>query len=354
MATQTITQVRRIVFRKWNSTTSKWSTWTLEADDLGQDTTMTFNVAPRLKARDSQIGSTEVPIKGTFQGLAASVTFLADTWAIIGKAIDMWNAATFSGATANDGNIIYGSDSLCDGGEYESIVAQGLCDDGSSTDVEFTRCIPSIDDDIEIGTSKALDVTLNLHPIIYNPTTHANDGYPEYTARKGDEDLTTKKRLNVTTGEYAAVTGAQSIIMTRDMTIKSILDDREKETVTVYRTSDFIDEEDRKKLDAANAKGREKKKQFDDVDSLVGEIIARFGYDTYLAWDSGEFDDDKMSRIIMAERARDRQQFIPIESIQFALGAAQIHKEKNKPAPKGYSTALRIMEEEIKIAKGEK
>lgn len=208
MATQTITQVRRIAFRKWNATTSKWSTWTLEADDLGQDTTMTFNIAPRIKARDSQIGSTEVPIKGTFQGLAASVTFMADTWAIIGKAIDSWNAATYSGATSENGNIEDDSTSLCDGGEYESIIAQGLCDDGSSTDVEFTRCIPSIDDDIEIGTSKALDVTLNLHPIIYNSTNHSSDGYPEYTYRLGDEDLTAKKRLNVTTGEYAAVTGA--------------------------------------------------------------------------------------------------------------------------------------------------
>ena len=50
----------------------------------------------------------------------------------------------------------------------------------------------------------ATEVTLALHPIIYNETTHANDGYGAYTYRLGDYDTTAKKRLNAATGEYVA------------------------------------------------------------------------------------------------------------------------------------------------------
>ena len=49
MAVQNITQLRRIVFRKWDASDSSWDVFTLEADDLGQDTVMTINVAPRMR-----------------------------------------------------------------------------------------------------------------------------------------------------------------------------------------------------------------------------------------------------------------------------------------------------------------
>ena len=76
-------------------------------------------------------------------------------------------------------------------------------DDGSEADIELTRCQPSVDDDLEFGTGDTPTVTLNLHPIIYNATRHASDGYPAYSYRLGDYDTTTKKRLNASTGEYA-------------------------------------------------------------------------------------------------------------------------------------------------------
>lgn len=85
-----------------------------------------------------------------------------------------------------------------------SVVAQGLCDDGSSADVELTRCVPSVDDDIEIGTGDTPTITLNLNPIVYNSALHASDGYPQYSVRLGDYDLTTKMRLNAATGVYSA------------------------------------------------------------------------------------------------------------------------------------------------------
>ena len=203
---QNITQLRRIVFRRWDATTSAWDVFTLEPDDLGQDTVMTINVAPRIRSRASSMGTTESTIAGTFDSFSGSITFLMDTYKNLGKAIQKWNQATYTGASASAGNVIWGDDDTCAANGYVSVVAQGICDDGSSADVELTRCIPSVDDDIEIGTGDTPTITLNLHPIIYNAALHSTDGYPQYSARLGDYDLTTKKRLNVTTGEYDTVT----------------------------------------------------------------------------------------------------------------------------------------------------
>lgn len=201
MATTNIAQLRRLVFRKWNG--SSWEVFTMEPDDLGQDAIMTVNIAPRMKSRSSAMGTSETPIAGTFDSFAGSITFLADNWKILGQAIQNWQAATYTGA-GNNGQIIGDADNVCNQ-EYLSVIAQGLCDDGSATDIELTRCIPSVDDDIEVGTSDTPEITLNLHPIIYNATTHANDGYPPYPYRFGDNSLTVKQRLNAATGEYLSV-----------------------------------------------------------------------------------------------------------------------------------------------------
>ena len=204
MATQNIAQLRRLVFRKWDKENNQWNVFTFEPDDLGQDTIMTLNVAPRMRSRTSSLGTTEAAIPGTFESFSGSITFLMDTFKNLGKAIQMWNEATYTGGE-NAGNIIWGDTDVCADSEYMSVIAQGICDDGSSADVELTRCVPSVDDDIEIGTTDTATVTLNLHPIIYNAGLHSTDGYPQYSARLGDYDLATKKRLNAATGEYEDV-----------------------------------------------------------------------------------------------------------------------------------------------------
>lgn len=205
MATQNITQLRRVVFRKWDASDSSWDVFTLEADDLGQDTVMSINVAPRKRSRASSLGTSETAISGTFDSFTGSITFLMDTFKNLGQAIQKWNAATYVGASASAGNIIWDGTDICTEDQYMSVVAQGLCDDGSTVDVELTRCVPSVDDDIEIGTGDTPTITLQLNPIIYNAALHSSDGYPQYSARLGEYDLTTKKRLNATTGAYADV-----------------------------------------------------------------------------------------------------------------------------------------------------
>lgn len=203
MAIQNITQLRRVVFRKWNG--ASWSVFTMEADDLGQDSSATVNVAPRLRSRASAMGTSETPIKGTFDSLSASINFLMDTFKPLGQAIDNWTAATYASANDTAGQILFGESSpVCDN-SYYSVVLQGLCDDGSEADVEITRCQPSVDDDIEFGTGETPTVTLNLHPIVYNAHLHSSDGYGAYTVRFGEYDTTAKKRLNASTGAYDAV-----------------------------------------------------------------------------------------------------------------------------------------------------
>lgn len=201
-----ITQMRRVVFRKKATAGGAWSTFVIDKDDLGQDTVASVNVAPRKTSRASQQGTTETPIKGTFDALAGSITFLMDNYKIIGQALQNWTAASYDGADANAGQVLFGEDSsTCGDDSYFSVILQGVCDDGSAADVELTRCIPSLDDDLEFGTSDTPEVTLALNPIIYNATRHSADGYPQYTVRFGENDPTKKQRLNASTGEYADV-----------------------------------------------------------------------------------------------------------------------------------------------------
>lgn len=206
-----LSQLRRIVIRQPIKGAAEgqpqYKMLIFEPDDLGQDTQATFNFSPRKMTRSSQLGTTETPIPGTFDSLTATITFLADNWSKFGKALRNWNPATFAGATDANGNIIIGGDTdFCAANEYVDVVIQGACDDGSSTEVEFTRCLPSLDSDVELSGSDALEVELALNPVAYNSTTHANDGLPAYTIRMGDYDLATQMRLNVTTGEYVPVT----------------------------------------------------------------------------------------------------------------------------------------------------
>lgn len=206
MASYNIAQLRRLVIRKKASADADWTAVTIDADSLGQDSTMSVNIAPRIQTRASARGTAETPIDGTFDSFSGSITFLADTWKVLGEALGRWNKATYTGATDANGNMTDDPTNLCGDGSYVSVVAQGICDDGSSADVELARCMPAIEDDIELGTSDTTEVTLNLHPIIYNPALHANDGYEQYSYRFGDHSLTVKERLNVTTGAYEAVT----------------------------------------------------------------------------------------------------------------------------------------------------
>lgn len=196
-----ITQLRRIsVVRK--ATDGSFSVYNYNEDDLGQDSLLSLNITPRMTSRASQMGTSETPIPGTIDSFAASMTILMDNFEALGQGLGIWNPATYEGAGNGNGNITDGGSNACANNEYVMIVCSGICDDGSSADIVLPRCLPAPDGDIEFGGSDTPEVTINLHPIIYNASRHANDGFPECSYRLGDASLTEKLRFNATTGKW--------------------------------------------------------------------------------------------------------------------------------------------------------
>lgn len=204
MATKQITQLRRLIFRKKAAPSDSWTGFTMEPDELGQDTIMTVQIAPRKAERASSVGTTNTPIAGTLGEFTGSITFLADTFKILGQAMGRFTAATYADA-GDAGQITDDPSNLCGDGVYYDVIAQGICDDGSETDIELTRCIPSVDDALEFGTGSTQTVTLNLNPQIYNAARHGSDGYPARSYRFGVNDITKKQRLSTLTFEYEDV-----------------------------------------------------------------------------------------------------------------------------------------------------
>lgn len=205
MATKTITQLHRISFARKQAEGDTWDTVTFGPDDLGQDSQASVNIAPRKTSRSSSTGTTTKPIAGTMDEFSASITILADYWYAIGRALGVWNKASYESASPEAGNMTDEGTALCNDGVPARVVIQGVCDDGSTADVDLTRCYPSIDDDIEIGAGDTQEVTISLNPQIYNETTMAEDGYPKYSYRFGDASLTENQRFNAATGKYAKV-----------------------------------------------------------------------------------------------------------------------------------------------------
>jgi len=115
-----------------------------------------------------------------------------------------------------------------------------------------------------------------------------------------------------------------------------------KAKVREHRASDFLTKEQVEEVRKSNFKGI-KRTKFDKVDAYIAEIIARFGYETYRAWKAGDINEKTMVRYIEAERAREAQNRVRIESI---ITACHAHK--------GLKTAIKMLKTEEKLAKGEK
>ena len=88
--------------------------------------------------------------------------------------------------------------------------------------------------------------------------------------------------------------------MTPEMTLKEIQETlKEKESqkkVHNFRASDFLTQQQMDEVHKSNAKG--KKRKFDPIDAYIAEIIARFGYDTYIAWKTGAINEQDMVHYI--------------------------------------------------------
>lgn len=117
-----------------------------------------------------------------------------------------------------------------------------------------------------------------------------------------------------------------------------------------FRASDFLTEEEQKEVRKNNAKG--KKELFNVIDAYAAEILARFGYDAYMAWKAGDISNDKMQRFILAERARDAQFLFPLENIIIASMAGANNPTRGGHTPKSLQMAIKILKQEQERANG--
>lgn len=122
------------------------------------------------------------------------------------------------------------------------------------------------------------------------------------------------------------------------------------EAQKTFRVSDFRTKAEQEAHIKRKAKRKPKKVKFDAVDAKVAEIIARFGYEVYQKWDTGEIDDERMNRLLRAERAREKAYILPLESIVVNLVKDCIRRHKKEKKPKGPKEAAKIIKTEARIA----
>jgi hypothetical protein len=114
---------------------------------------------------------------------------------------------------------------------------------------------------------------------------------------------------------------------------------------------DFISREDVEELHDRHFQRRaERRKLFDEVDALIGEIIGRFGWEVYEKWNAGEIDSDWLVRILNAERAREKAALTEIESVVYSSVVATMAKHPKK----SLASVTKMLEQNYKIIKGEK
>lgn len=119
------------------------------------------------------------------------------------------------------------------------------------------------------------------------------------------------------------------------------------------RVSDFLSKEKKQELrEAQEANAVRKRRGFDDIDAYSAEILARFGYDAWSAWQSGLIKAQKMARMVLAERARAKRELLGLEGIIIATGAGANHPTKSGHAPKSLKNAVKILKSEQNQARG--
>ena len=118
------------------------------------------------------------------------------------------------------------------------------------------------------------------------------------------------------------------------------------------RLTDFMTKDEKELLWHSNHVGKVKKKQFDEIDAYMAEIMARFGYDAYLAWQKGDITTKRMNTLLAAERARDVESRLSLEMLINILVRDCIKWNKGEKKPKGPKLASKIIRDNVKRAKG--
>lgn len=119
-----------------------------------------------------------------------------------------------------------------------------------------------------------------------------------------------------------------------------------------FRPSDFLTKTQQDELREANARGKAITRPFDEIDAFAAELLARFGWETYQAWQRGAFSHEKALRFIAAERARNAAEQYSLETVIYSTAAGANNPAKHGKAPKTLKKAGEILNEHYKKAKG--
>lgn len=137
-----------------------------------------------------------------------------------------------------------------------------------------------------------------------------------------------------------------------DLTLNNVKEKAQSIT-RVHRVSDFLSKEQKIQLKLAHEERTvAKNRGFDAIDALSGEILGRFGYDAWMAWQNGQIRADKMLKMVLAERARAKRELLGLEGIIMATGAGANNPTKGGRMPKSLKNAIKIFQNEQKQAKG--
>lgn len=121
----------------------------------------------------------------------------------------------------------------------------------------------------------------------------------------------------------------------------------------VVRVSDFLSNDKKIELKLAQeANSARKKRTFDDVDAYSAEILGRFGYEAWMAWQNGQIKADKILRMVLAERARFKRELLGLEGIILASMAGANNPTKGGKVPKSLKNAVKILKSEQNQARG--
>lgn len=135
-----------------------------------------------------------------------------------------------------------------------------------------------------------------------------------------------------------------------EITLEKAKESLENKTKT-FRASDFLTQEQVEEVHKSNIKG--KKRTYNEIDAYVAEIIARFGYDTYMAWKAGDISEENMLKYVLAERAREIRDSLSLKSIIVSAMAGANQPTKHGHAPKSLKMAIDILKKEQNKAKGD-
>lgn len=141
-------------------------------------------------------------------------------------------------------------------------------------------------------------------------------------------------------------------MMESELTLKNVKKS-EKITTRVVRISDFLTNEKKAELRMAQeARSAKRRRGFDEIDAYSAEILARFGYGAWQAWQCGQIKGEKMVKMVLAERARAKRELLGVETMILAVGAGANNPTKSGHIPKSLRNAIKILKDEQKQAKG--